>query len=119
MNKMEHEGRTTLARFEDPNGQGLAIADLMGAEIPAPEGQARSRLGHFGEFSIPTKALEESVAFYGALGYEQIGGDEKEPYPWAVMFDGVIPIGLHQTADFGVTTLTVAVHPAEPYSVSA
>ncbi|MFQ5460601.1 MAG: VOC family protein [Anaerolineae bacterium] len=104
--RTENQGRTIMASFEDPNGQGLAVADMVAAHVPAPEGRGRSRLGHFGELSIPTTGLKKSVAFYRALGYERIGGDEQEPYPWAVMFDGMIPIGLHETDDFGATTIT-------------
>ncbi len=106
LSTMEQDERVIMAWFKDPNGQRLAVADLMGAEIPSPEGLVLSGLGHFGEFSIPTRDLAASVEFYRQFDFEQIGGDVREPYPWAILFDGLVPIGLHQTDEFDETTIT-------------
>jgi catechol 2,3-dioxygenase-like lactoylglutathione lyase family enzyme len=53
-------------------------------------------LGRFLEVSVYTPAILESIAFYAALGFQQASTNETWTYPYAVMTDGRLFIGLHQ-----------------------
>lgn len=52
-------------------------------------------LGRFLEISIHTPVIQESLAFYEALGFTQASVNETWPYPYAVVTDGRLFIGLH------------------------
>lgn len=52
-------------------------------------------LGRFLEISIHTPAIQESLEFYTALGFEQASVGETWPYPYAVVTDGRLFLGLH------------------------
>jgi predicted lactoylglutathione lyase len=63
------------------------------------------KLGLFGEFSQPVKDLKAAMAFYKKIGFKEYSVNEM-PYPWAIMEDSVIVVGLHQTNDFSTPTMT-------------
>lgn len=52
-------------------------------------------LGRFLEVSVHTPAIQESLEFYTALGFEQASVGETWPYPYAVVTDGRLFLGLH------------------------
>ncbi|HKE95427.1 MAG TPA: hypothetical protein VKB34_14030 [Povalibacter sp.] len=52
-------------------------------------------LGRFLEISVHTPAIRESLEFYESLGFEQVSVGETWPYPYAVVTDGRLFIGLH------------------------
>jgi catechol 2,3-dioxygenase-like lactoylglutathione lyase family enzyme len=52
-------------------------------------------IGRFLELSVYAPDVRESLAFYEALGFEQASAGEALPYPYAVVTDGRIAIGLH------------------------
>ena len=52
-------------------------------------------IGRFLEISVFTPQIRESLAFYEALGFEQAQVSEVWPYPYAVVTDGRLFIGLH------------------------
>lgn len=52
-------------------------------------------LGRFLEISIHTPQIRESLEFYEALGFVQTSVGETWPYPYAVVTDGRLFIGLH------------------------
>jgi catechol 2,3-dioxygenase-like lactoylglutathione lyase family enzyme len=52
-------------------------------------------LGRFLEISIYTPAIQESLEFYESLGFQQASVSETWPYPYAVVSDGRLFIGLH------------------------
>ena len=54
-------------------------------------------LGRFLEIGIPTPQIQESIAFYEALGFSQALTGETWTYPYAVLTDGRLFIGLHAT----------------------
>lgn len=52
-------------------------------------------IGRFLEISVCAPEIRESLAFYEALGFEQLLVGEVWPYPYAVVTDGRLYIGLH------------------------
>lgn len=52
-------------------------------------------IGRFLEISVFAPQIRESLAFYEALGFEQAKVGEVWPYPYAVVTDGRLFIGLH------------------------
>ncbi len=52
-------------------------------------------LGRFLEISIHTPDIQESLHFYEALGFVQAQVGETWPYPYAVVTDGRLFLGLH------------------------
>lgn len=52
-------------------------------------------LGRFLEISIHTQVIQESLEFYQSLGFQQASVGETWPYPYAVVTDGHLFIGLH------------------------
>lgn len=62
-------------------------------------------LGRFLEFSLATPDIRASLDFYTKLGFTQAEAGDAWPYPYAVVTDGRICLGLHQQA-LPVPTLT-------------
>lgn len=52
-------------------------------------------IGRFHEVSVHAPDLLESLAFYERLGFSQVTVGEAFPYPYAVVADGRLAIGLH------------------------
>jgi catechol 2,3-dioxygenase-like lactoylglutathione lyase family enzyme len=52
-------------------------------------------IGRFHEVSVYAPDLLESLAFYERLGFTQVTAGEAFPYPYAVVADGRLAIGLH------------------------
>jgi catechol 2,3-dioxygenase-like lactoylglutathione lyase family enzyme len=50
---------------------------------------------HFLELSIPTRDVQESLAFYRLLGFGELETGEIRTYYYAVVTDGKIALGLH------------------------
>ena len=55
-------------------------------------------LGRFLEFSLATPDIQASLDFYTKLGFSQAEVGDAWPHPYAVVTDGRICLGLHQTA---------------------
>ncbi len=53
-------------------------------------------LGRFLEFSLATPDIRASLDFYTKLGFTQAETGDAWPYPYAVVTDGRICLGLHQ-----------------------
>jgi catechol 2,3-dioxygenase-like lactoylglutathione lyase family enzyme len=54
-------------------------------------------LGRFLEISLYTPDIQESLRFYESLGFHQAQVGETWPYPYAVVTDGRLFLGLHGT----------------------
>ena len=52
-------------------------------------------IGRFLEISVQAPEVLESLAFYERLGFTQVTTGEAWPYPYAVVTDGRLAIGLH------------------------
>lgn len=53
-------------------------------------------IGRFLEISVQAPQVLDSLAFYERLGFTQVTTGEAWPYPYAVVTDGRLAIGLHQ-----------------------
>lgn len=97
------------AEFKSPNGLTVAITrDKNKVKMPAGTPTTRtpiSRLGKFGEFSIPVKDVAKAIIYWAKLGFEPVHIG-KIPYPYSILSDGLIVLGLHQTPDFDRITIT-------------
>lgn len=108
-NQKQSANKVQNAEFKSLNGLTVSI-NRDKSKVKMPEGTPVtrtpiSRLGKFGEFSIPVKDVAKSIIFWARLGFEplHIG---KIPYPYSIMSDGFIVIGLHQSGDFNDFTIT-------------
>jgi uncharacterized protein YndB with AHSA1/START domain len=94
------------------NGDGqAALVDPGGLRVtfsPQPRGlpagkplqrQSSSRCGIAGEFTVPCPDRSASLAFWTRLGFASTLVTD-EPYPWAILTDGLVVVGLHQTPQF-------------------
>lgn len=52
--------------------------------------------GRFLEISVYAPEILQSIAFYEALGFQQVKTNETWSYPYAVLTDGRLFLGLHQ-----------------------
>lgn len=80
------------------------------SSVPMPEGTSLSRtpiseLGKFGEFALPVADCAAATTFWEKLGFAPLHLAD-QPYPWAILSDGLIVIGLHQTKDFAQPHIT-------------
>ncbi|KAA3645524.1 MAG: hypothetical protein DWQ07_13740 [Chloroflexi bacterium] len=67
---------------------------------PMPPGdiftrQPHSQLGKFGSLSLNIPDVKMSRAFWEQLGFQSTL-DSIEPYPWSIVTDGQVVVGLHQ-----------------------
>jgi catechol 2,3-dioxygenase-like lactoylglutathione lyase family enzyme len=69
---------------------------------PLPEIGARV-LGRFHEVSITTADIRESVEFYESLGFSQAPTTDAQLYPYGVLTDGRLFLGLHERRGPSVT----------------
>lgn len=93
------DDRFNEASFADPNGQRVR---LLEARTHSPGGWDRSKVsacGDFAEYSVATHAIDDSIAFWSRLGFDEIarGGQKR---PWARMRGCGLSIGFHQCAGF-------------------
>lgn len=79
--------------------------DLRKEDYSVPEKFPNSRIGIYGEISIPVEDLRISMAFWNQLGFYIIGG-HSSPYPTTILTDGKNVIGLHETRDFTRPAIT-------------
>ena len=64
----------------------------------------RVGLGEWVEISLSVADLAGSLSFYEKIGLKKVDGGP-EPYPWAIVSDGVLHLGLHQQS-FASPTLS-------------
>jgi catechol 2,3-dioxygenase-like lactoylglutathione lyase family enzyme len=84
----------------------VSLIEFAAATPPAAR-QPNPRLGVLGELALAVPDLSQAIAKWGLLGFEvrhrESIGDH---YQWAILSDGLLPLGLHQTADFSGPALT-------------
>ncbi len=95
----EPQAPEILAALATPSGIGVSLLEYPARHIPRPSGRSICKCGHFGELALPVDDLETATAFWTKVGFQRRRGAEL-PYPWAVVTDGLMTLGLHQTRDF-------------------
>ena len=88
-----------------PNIFGINLVESEYNKEHIPSGTSSSPYGKFGEFSIPVQNLDEMESKLLNLGFETTLKESK-PYPWGIFRDGLITLGVHQTDDFDIPTIT-------------
>lgn len=85
--------------FLDPNEVSIMLMHHDEAEMPKPSGSSHSLLGSFVELSINTDDIQPSLEFWQKLDFIPTYRSDN-PYPWVLLSDGTLTIGLHQTRNF-------------------
>ncbi len=79
--------------------QNKMLLDLPESDYHISERYPNEMLGIFGEFSITVDDLQEAISLWEPLGFK-LHHRTEWPYPWALMYDGQMIIGLHETQSF-------------------
>jgi catechol 2,3-dioxygenase-like lactoylglutathione lyase family enzyme len=85
--------------FSDPEGVRVELVEAQTFSQGERGEDQRATCGRFLEYSTTTRALDDSVAFWSALGFEAIASGE-EPHRWRRMSGAGLVIGLHESAWF-------------------
>lgn len=85
--------------------EGPTLADLKGEDFGNPEKYPNKKIGILGEIAFPVENLGESIKFWENFGFDQMSLND-HPYPWAIMRDEHIVIGLHESAHFPQPAIT-------------
>jgi hypothetical protein len=92
-----------LGGFIQPTG--ITLLNMQPADFANEEKYPNKQCGVFGEFAQPVTDIKVSVAFWKKLGFAA-KTEMKEPYPHAILSDGLMIIGLHQTTHFTFPAIT-------------
>jgi hypothetical protein len=92
------EDERGLAGFTTPEGIHVMLSPYE-SRVPVPEGPPRSRCGKFGEYAVPVADRQQAIAYWEQLGFKPLHMAD-EPYPFAILSDELLVLGLHQTPDF-------------------
>ena len=84
---------------------GKTLLNMPQGDYMVPDKYPNKMAGAFGEFCHPVKDLKTSLVFWKKLGFE-IKGNMTQPYPHAILYDGSMIIGLHQTTHFDYPAIT-------------
>lgn len=106
--------------FKSPDGLNIMLASNVGAfkqptgttmlnmnpiALQSEDKYPNKECGAFGEFCHPVTDLNKSIEYWKKLGFE-VTTQMSAPYPWAVLSDGLMLIGLHQTKNFSYPAVT-------------
>ena len=94
---------TYFEDFVQPTG--TTMLTMQPQDYNDPAKYVNQICGMFGEYALPVKNLDSSIAFWEKLGHKTLS-KRSSPYPWAILSDGLAIIGLHQTDSFSVPTIT-------------
>jgi predicted lactoylglutathione lyase len=94
---------SNLGAFKQPTG--MTMMDMKPANFSKAEAYPNKQCGVFGEFCHPVADLNASIAFWKKLGFTS-KYQEMAPYPHAIISDGLMIIGLHQTKHFDYPAIT-------------
>jgi len=92
-----------LGGFSQPTG--ITMMNMKQEDYRSAEKYPNRQCGVFGEFSHPVADLQTSIAFWKKLGFE-VKGQMTTPYPHAILTDGLMIVGLHQTKNFNYPAIT-------------
>jgi len=94
---------TNLGAFAQPTG--TTMLKMRQEDFQSADKYPNKQCGAFGEFCHPVTELNKSIEFWKKLGFE-VKTQMTAPYPWAIVSDGLMLIGLHQTKDFSYPAVT-------------
>ena len=93
------------AEFETPDGHRVALISQNFEVTPNLKRNFFASCDQFGELSFRTEDVDAAVAEWQRFGFERVAQKDK-PYPWAMVTDGLIRLGLHQTTTFSRPTIS-------------
>lgn len=88
-----------------PAGIPISVRLATDADSIAMTPQVNPICGPLGELSIATPSLPNERTFWELLGWKRVDANDV-PYPFAVLTDGHLKIGIHQGLDLPGLTLT-------------
>ena len=94
---------SNLGAFQQPTG--ITMLNMKPEDFSAAAKYPNKQCGVFGEFAHPVTDLKASVAFWKNLGFKT-SAEMKDPYPHAILTDGLMIIGLHQATHFSYPAVT-------------
>ena len=94
---------TNLGAFSQPTG--VTMLNMTPNDFQSADKYPNKQCGAFGEFCHPVADLNKSIEYWKKLGFE-VKTKMTSPYPWAIVSDGLMLIGLHQTKDFNYPAVT-------------
>lgn len=92
-------------RLVSPNGIHIAVRPQAAEPFLPVSGDSNRLCGKLTELSIGTGFLKRERTFWETLEYT-VKRDGREPYPYALMTDGIITIGLHENRDIPTLSMT-------------
>ena len=92
-----------LGGFKQPTG--ITMATMQAADYADATKFPNKVCGVFGEFCHPVKELNTSISFWKNIGFSVLYTTQS-PYPHAILSDGLMIIGLHQTDHFDYPAIT-------------
>ena len=88
-----------------PKAKGKTLKDIERGELKDPSAYPNQCIGAFGELAIPVDNVNGSFEFWKKFDFNALTLNE-EPYPWAIISDGLSLLGLHQTEHFKKPCIT-------------
>ncbi len=92
-----------LGGFEQPAG--ITLLNMKPEDFQSADKYPNKQCGVFGEFCHPVTDLNKSITFWKKLGFS-MKSQMTMPYPYAILSDGLMIIGLHQTDHFTYPAVT-------------
>jgi predicted lactoylglutathione lyase len=92
-------------RLLSPNGVYIAVRPVTDEPVKPVSGDSNIICGRVTEFSIGTSTLKPEREYWEHLGFT-IKRTATIPYPYALMTDGSIVVGLHENRDIPTLTIT-------------
>ncbi|MBI2793707.1 MAG: hypothetical protein HYX66_03535 [Ignavibacteria bacterium] len=92
-------------RLLSPNGVYIAVRPVTDEPFRPVSGDSNIICGKVTEFSIGTSYLKKEREYWEHLGFT-VKRTATIPYPYALMMDGNIVIGLHENRDIPTLTIT-------------
>jgi len=98
--RRELDGQLKMAVFVGPGGLVVGLNNGDPASLPRPSGQPLTRCGTFGEFAIAVSSFPGATEFWRKMGFS-ILFETDDPYPWGIVSDKRIVLGLHESEAYG------------------
>ncbi len=92
-----------LGGFEQPKG--ITMLTMKPADFNSADKYPNQQCGVFGEFCHTVTDINKSIVFWKRLGFT-LKSQMNKPYPYAILSDGLMIIGLHQTDHFNYPAVT-------------